>query len=308
LGLLRPPPGEGLALFPCRRAHERPAPPDGGEVPRAATGRSPGVRASWISTRNGTSGSGHCRIGPDLWRYAMGNCAGIDWASEKHDVLIADAWRRLDRANRRRPATALPREGKSRRRRCLQRSCKRSGRSGSERGPAVAVARDEDHSSRRARDRCIPAMMRESVQLGVGAEAAAVLLREAKHQRPRERRSACSGSRPAAVSKRRCRRMTRGGYRPEQQSDPAASRCRNRESRRRPAGHRTSATPRPQLSRRGRRTAASARRCTSRAARGRRHPPRYCFSAAIGRPPARSDRPASADRVIGLRGKRSRAR
>jgi hypothetical protein len=53
-----------------------------------------------------------------------------------------------------------------------------------------------------------------------------------------------------------------------------------------------SALPRPQLSRRDWRTAASARRCTSRAARGRRHPPRYCFSAASADPlgPERSSR------------------
>jgi hypothetical protein len=63
--------------------------------------------------------------------------------------------------------------------------------------------------------------------------------------------------------------------------------------------------PRPQLSRGSGRTAASARRCTSRAARGRRHPPRYRFSTASARTPARSDRPASADRVIGLRGTHS---
>jgi len=47
------------------------------------------VRALSMSTRNGTSGSRHCRI--VLAREeAMGNCAGVDWASEKHDVLIED--------------------------------------------------------------------------------------------------------------------------------------------------------------------------------------------------------------------------
>ena len=65
------------------------------------------------------------------------------------------------------------------------------------------------------------------------------------------------------------------------------------------------ATPRPQSSRCGWRTAASARRCTSRAARGRRHPPRYCFSTASPTAPAGSDRPALADRVIAMRGKGS---
>ena len=72
------------------RADIRPAPPDGGEVPRAATGRSPCVRALSISTRNGTSGSGRCRT-VRVMEVALGNCAGIDWASEKHDVLVQDA-------------------------------------------------------------------------------------------------------------------------------------------------------------------------------------------------------------------------
>jgi hypothetical protein len=66
------------------------------------------------------------------------------------------------------------------------------------------------------------------------------------------------------------------------------------------------ALPRPQSSRRGWRTAASPRRCTSRAAGGRRHPPRYRFYAASADPPARSNRPASADRAIATRGERSR--
>jgi hypothetical protein len=38
--------------------------------------------------------------------------------------------------------------------------------------------------SPRARDRCIPAMVRESGQLGVGVGAEAVLLRGAKHSDP----------------------------------------------------------------------------------------------------------------------------
>lgn len=45
-------------LGPSWRADIRPAPPHGGEVPRAATGGSPCVRALSISNRNGTSGSG----------------------------------------------------------------------------------------------------------------------------------------------------------------------------------------------------------------------------------------------------------
>jgi hypothetical protein len=42
-----------------------------------------------MSTRNGTSGSRRCRMSPAK-EEAMGNCAGVDWASEKHDVLIED--------------------------------------------------------------------------------------------------------------------------------------------------------------------------------------------------------------------------
>src|SRR6202042_1223901 len=42
-----------------------------------------------MSTRNGTSWSGHGRVSTS-GRVMMGNCAGIDWASEKHDVLIED--------------------------------------------------------------------------------------------------------------------------------------------------------------------------------------------------------------------------
>jgi len=43
-----------------------------------------------MSTRNGTSGLGRCRWGP-TGREAMGNCAGIDWAADEHDVLVEDA-------------------------------------------------------------------------------------------------------------------------------------------------------------------------------------------------------------------------
>src|ERR1700729_2536463 len=42
-----------------------------------------------MSTRNGTSGLGRCRTVSSV-EVTMGNCAGIDWASEKHDVLIED--------------------------------------------------------------------------------------------------------------------------------------------------------------------------------------------------------------------------
>ena len=63
------------------------------------------------------------------------------------------------------------------------------------------------------------------------------------------------------------------------------------------------ALPRQQPSRRARRTTGSPRLSGSHAARGRRHPPRYCFLDGIGRTPqANSDRPASADRAIGSRG------
>ncbi len=73
-----------------------------------------------------------------------------------------------------------------------------------------------------------------------------------------------------------------------------------------PTGPQACALPRPQSSRRHWRTAASARRCRSRAARGGRHPPRYCFLCGIGpRPPGRSNRLALTVRVIGLRGTRS---
>jgi hypothetical protein len=116
------------------------------------------------------------------------------------------------------------------------------------------------------------------VQLGVGAKAAAVLLREAKHQRPASDVVLAQARSPADVSKRRCRRTTRGGYRyrPKQQSDPAAWRCRNRESRRPPAGRRTSATPRTHASRHTTRTTGSSRPCDRRPARDRVGDPRCC--------------------------------
>ena len=49
-------------------------------------------RALSISTRNGTSWSGHGRVSTlrgKGWSMTV-SVAGIDWASEKHDVLIAD--------------------------------------------------------------------------------------------------------------------------------------------------------------------------------------------------------------------------
>ena len=42
-----------------------------------------------MSTRNGTSWSGHDRVS-ERREVTMGNCAGVDWASEKHDLLIED--------------------------------------------------------------------------------------------------------------------------------------------------------------------------------------------------------------------------
>jgi hypothetical protein len=43
-----------------------------------------------MGTRKGISGRGDCRIVLTGEEEMIGNCAGIDWASEKHDVLIAD--------------------------------------------------------------------------------------------------------------------------------------------------------------------------------------------------------------------------
>jgi len=40
-----------------------------------------------MSARNGASRLGVCRLFGKMWG-VMGNCAGIDWAAEKHDVLI----------------------------------------------------------------------------------------------------------------------------------------------------------------------------------------------------------------------------
>ena len=41
--------------------------------------------------RNGTSWSGRCVVLTDEREVQMANYAGVDWASEKHDVLVADA-------------------------------------------------------------------------------------------------------------------------------------------------------------------------------------------------------------------------
>src|ERR1700683_1309909 len=44
-----------------------------------------------MSTRNGTSRSGRCEGVPITWRVEMAErYAGIDWAAEKHDVLVAE--------------------------------------------------------------------------------------------------------------------------------------------------------------------------------------------------------------------------
>ena len=43
-----------------------------------------------MSTRNGTSRSGRCEGGPIKGEVKMCRYAGIDWASAKHDVLVAD--------------------------------------------------------------------------------------------------------------------------------------------------------------------------------------------------------------------------
>src|SRR5438270_5481065 len=46
-----------------------------------------------MSIRNGTSGSGHCRVVLTKKEVVvqMESYAGVDWASDKHDVLVADA-------------------------------------------------------------------------------------------------------------------------------------------------------------------------------------------------------------------------
>lgn len=83
-------PGEGHFCLSLCEGLKRPARPGGGEVPRAATGRSPiCVRALSMSTRNATSGVGGVSTVSEM-EGVMGNCAGIDWASEKHDALIED--------------------------------------------------------------------------------------------------------------------------------------------------------------------------------------------------------------------------
>ena len=51
--------GRGPSEVARVRARMRPAPPRRGEVPQAATGRSP-LEGQSISARNGTSWSGHC--------------------------------------------------------------------------------------------------------------------------------------------------------------------------------------------------------------------------------------------------------
>ena len=86
-------------------------------------------------------------------------------------------------------------------------------------------------------------------------------------------------------------------------SDRAPSwRCLWRHPRRQPSSRPSCALPRQQPSRRARRTTGSPRLSGSHAARGRRHPPRYCFVYGVGCPSAQSDGPASAARVTGLRG------
>src|SRR5262245_48349764 len=40
-----------------------------------------------MSIRHGTSGSGSCRASVVVRRARM-NCAGVDWATAKHDVLV----------------------------------------------------------------------------------------------------------------------------------------------------------------------------------------------------------------------------
>ena len=43
-----------------------------------------------MGARNGTSWSGRCEAIPDTEEDAMGNCAGVDWAGDKHDVRVCD--------------------------------------------------------------------------------------------------------------------------------------------------------------------------------------------------------------------------
>jgi hypothetical protein len=50
------------------------------------------VRALSMSVRNGTSWSGRCRVAPNQEvLLQMESYAGLDWASDKHDVFVADA-------------------------------------------------------------------------------------------------------------------------------------------------------------------------------------------------------------------------
>ena len=43
-----------------------------------------------MSARNGTSWSGRCEVLTDKRELPMGSYAGVDWAGDKHDVLVAD--------------------------------------------------------------------------------------------------------------------------------------------------------------------------------------------------------------------------
>ena len=43
-----------------------------------------------MSARNGTSWSGRCEDLTDEGVQMASNYAGVDWASEKHDVVVAD--------------------------------------------------------------------------------------------------------------------------------------------------------------------------------------------------------------------------
>ena len=43
-----------------------------------------------MRSRNGTSWSGRCEVLTDEEKLQMGRYAGVDWAADKHDVLVAD--------------------------------------------------------------------------------------------------------------------------------------------------------------------------------------------------------------------------
>ena len=43
-----------------------------------------------MRSRNGTSWSGRCEVILTDEGVQMGNYAGVDWAADKHDVLVAD--------------------------------------------------------------------------------------------------------------------------------------------------------------------------------------------------------------------------